>query len=96
MMSPPKYPSNNPHPDQAEGASYAPLLGTSIPLPMFEDTEVGSQRELGAVPKANQGRNSNLGLTPLGNTPNPPTTPMIQRTGKMDPFVIKQTTMGRD
>lgn len=96
MMSPPKYPPNNPHLDQAEGASCAPLSVTSISLPMFEDTEAGSQRELGAVPKANQGRYSNLGLAPLGNTPNPPTTPMIQRTGKMDPFVIKQPTLGRD
>lgn len=96
MMSPHKYPPSVPHSDQMEGASGASFSGMSIPLPMFEDTGVGSQRELGAVPKTLQGRNSNVGPAPLGNTPNPPTTPMIQRTGKMDPFVIKQPTMGRD
>lgn len=96
MMSSFRHPPNNPHLDQVEGASGAPFPGTTIPLPMFEDTETLPPRELGAVPKANQGRNPNIGPAPLGNALNPPTTPMTQRTGKMDPFVIKQTAVGRD
>lgn len=96
MMSPQKYPPSNPNQDQVEGASGVSGLGISTPLPLFEDMGADSQRELGAVPKTTQGRNSNPGSVPLGSIPNPPATPMTQRSGKMDSFVIKQPTLGRD
>lgn len=99
IISPSRHLQNGSYSDLGEGAHNDSFTGTITSLPMFgvaPENDVAPPREMGAVPKSNQGRGPNTGSAPLGHVSNPPATPMTQRTGKMDPFVIKQNVTNRD